>query len=146
MLDGSTPEQFLRYLILVAVRDGSNRVVVRSTAKGGCGMVYRVAEQSYEMVPPSFDLFQQMPAALARMERKQKRWFSCIGSFIRRSRQGRFRHPIGAGSVLIAYRTRWEAGRLAELEISIDLAPHLASVATAMLTPPVSEGYEYIDD
>ncbi len=146
MLNGYTPEQFLHRLFLLAVQDGAERVVCRPTEGHGCGMAQRIAGQSYDMVPPPLDLLQQLPAALAWMGRNQMRWFWRLGLLVRRPRHGRFQFPIGSGSVLIAYHTHWETGRVAELEISFGLAPHLATTATEMLSPPVPEGFEHIDE
>jgi hypothetical protein len=66
--------------------------------------------------------------------------------WVRRPRQGSFEYPVGPGVVPVAYRVQWEAGRVAELDITIGRAPELAEAAQAgllVLFPPLPDGWDW---
>ncbi len=143
---GVKPKHVLHQTLLIAIRDGADQIVCRPDDVYSCKMFYRVAGQSYKVVPPSLDQLQELTIELARLEPGRVRWVRRLIQWIRRPRRGNFEYAVGPGSVAIAYRVRWERGRVAELEIKLDLAPTLKEAVEKLLNPPKPAGFESIED
>jgi hypothetical protein len=145
MLAGWTPDVFLRFTLLLAIRDGSDRVVFRPIDEYSCEEFAWTAGEQQPMIPPSLDDLQALPAELARLETSGVRWLRRLTRWFRRSWWGSFEYPVGPGVVPVAYRVHWAAGRVAELDITIGRVPELAGAAQAgllALFPPDLDGLD----
>lgn len=131
MLEPMASAYFVRWLLLWSVRDGADRIVFRPSNDEFCQMLMWIAGEQHEIVPPSVDTLQALPKELARLQ--PAGWFWRIASFFHRPREGHFNYRIGSGSVPVIFHVQWQAGRLAELTITLGLAPKLAKAAEATL-------------
>jgi hypothetical protein len=139
MLPPPTPEEFLLGTLLLAVRDGFDRLVFRKGESLSGEAFARAGSAWWELVPPENEQLDAFSAELARLE-PPARWRDGLVAWPRRLRLGRFRLPVGAASVPVAYCVRWEAGRVAEVELFLAIAPELAEAAEEelqALSPPL---------
>ena len=68
MLNSMSPDECLRLTLLGAVLHGCDRMMFRSIDKQSCEAFVWNAGQAYEQIPPTLNLLQAMPTALARLE------------------------------------------------------------------------------
>jgi hypothetical protein len=133
MLEWIDPRLVVRSYLLMAVRDGYDRILVAR----GADQWYNAAawregcEEPLAAPPPK--AMQRLPAVLATYRRLDLRIWSWLTRWLRRrlsgSELGRFKFRINGGSVPVTYRVRWAAGCVAEAEIT--LTPSEALVAAA---------------
>src|SRR5262249_46800319 len=145
MLVGLTPEGLLRFTLLLAIRDGFDRVVFRPIDAYTCEVFAWTAGEPQEMIPSSLDDLQALPAELTRLQPARVRWLRRLTCWIRRPRRGSFTYPVGPGAVPVTYRVQWKAGRVVELEITLGRAPELAEAAQAGLSglfPPEDSAFD----
>lgn len=120
-----TPPQFLRWTLLLAVRDGIERIIFRaSKPEGWYNVVGLCGNEEFGMIPPETAVVQGIPAALDGLGYPD----GTAGSSRRPGQghadgieSGEFVFQVGPGSVRGAYRVRWERKVVAELEITVPL-------------------------
>ncbi len=129
-----TPPQFLRKTLLLAVREGFERLTLRPGEVVGCGydMVGLYHGEEFGIVGPTEAVAQEIPAILDDLGQPAGTPNSSGRSgqgHVNGCETGEFVFQIGPGSVRVTYRVRWERGLVAELEITVP--PATETVAKA---------------
>jgi hypothetical protein len=109
-----TPQEFVRFALLLAVRDGFDRITLRH-GDIWYDMFGRYNGEEFGIIGPTSETAQEFPAILASLGDVQP---------IRRndgSESGEFAFPVGPDSVCGTFCVRWEKGVVAELEIGLPI-------------------------
>jgi hypothetical protein len=122
--------ELLHRFLLLAVQDGADKYVFRQPDESSCELTAWIRGEKLELVPPFVDDLQAFPAELARLAASAYRWWHCLARWIPWPRfghqSGRFRYPVGSGTVLVQYRVRWCDSIVTELEVIFGPAVELA--------------------
>lgn len=114
--------ELLRMILLVSIADRGDRLQI-AYAEEEYRVFVHVNGERYEMVPPMSEQVQQFPAVLAFWEPPFRRVWHRTTSWVRRwtsgSQRGRFRFPVGAGSVSVEYRLRWRSRCVEDIDLTI---------------------------
>ena len=114
--------ELLRMILLVAIQDRGDRVRIEF-ANEWYQVFIHINGEAWEMVPPMAEQVQPFPAVLASWERPWARlWHRatvCVRRWASGSQSGRFRFPVGAGSVSVEYRLRWRSRRVEDIDLTI---------------------------
>jgi hypothetical protein len=117
-----TPQEFVRFNLLLAVRDGFDRITLRQNDI--CyDMFGRYNGEEFGIIGPTIEIAQEFPAILASLggvqPLKQRDG----------SESGEFVFPVGHDSVRGTYRVRWDKGMVAELEIDLPIVERTVAEA-----------------
>lgn len=134
MLSEPEPPVLVRQTLLMAVRDGYDRISLRPGPHGfWYDQVGRWAAGDEELIGPTTEAVQEYPAVLAGFCGRWHRVWARLARWARRrwsgSETGAFQFPVGRGAAGIEYRARWAGGAVAELVITVAATDALAVAA-----------------
>ncbi len=107
-----TPPEFVRFTLLLAVRDGFDRITLRPS-EVWYDMFGRYNGEEFGIIGPTTETAQELPAIIASL--------GGVQPLKQRASSGEFAFPVGTDSVRGTYRVRWEKGIVAELEIDLPI-------------------------
>lgn len=134
MLSELEPPVIVRLTLLMAVRDGYDRISLRPRSHGiSYEEVGRREGGDDELIGPSTEVVQEYPAVLAGFCGRRHRVWARLTRWSRRrcggSEAGAFRFLVGRGNAAVEYQARWAEGIVAELVITVTATDTLAAAA-----------------